>query len=44
MTRNEAFNSINEADLTRAAERLRAETLAGWVRGLRRRVTGAAAR
>jgi len=31
---------VNEAELTRQAEQLRAETLAGWVRGLRRRIAG----
>lgn len=37
VNRNEAF-AMNEADLTRQAQRLRAEAFAGWVRGLRQRI------
>ncbi|MDJ1008727.1 MAG: hypothetical protein QNJ13_12995 [Paracoccaceae bacterium] len=40
MKQNNPFATINEADLTRQAERLRAETFAGWVRDLRRRIGG----
>jgi len=34
------FGTFDEAEAVRQAQRLRAETLAGWMRGLRRRLGG----
>lgn len=40
MKPTDPFHGIDEADLMRQAQRLRAEHVSGWLRGLRRRMSG----
>lgn len=40
MKPTDPFQGIDEADLMRQAQRLRAQHVAGWLRALRRRMSG----